>query len=54
MAPYKDWVKSLEPTAPIDTWLMKDLKTCAYDDPRLFTFLIPDIYEHVSNSLLAY
>ena len=47
MSTYKDFVKSLE-NSSLESSLISDLKLCEEDDIRLFTFLMPDIYTHVS------
>ena len=47
MATYKDFVKSLDERT-MESCLMSDLKLCQEDDVRLFTYLMPDIYSHVS------
>ena len=49
MATYKDFVKSLDERT-MESCLMSDLKLCQEDDVRLFTYLMPDIYSHVSIS----
>jgi hypothetical protein len=47
MSTYKDFVKSLDGYS-LESCLMADMKICQEDDVRLFTFLMPDIYTHVS------
>lgn len=52
MFSYKDFCKSLD-NKDLESCLMSDLKLCQEDDVRLFTFLMPDIYNNFQSLALG-